>query len=155
MAANPQDMIATVLDATDQSALQQTVARFDREQLIWGSGYLAGLAGSLAPDVRPPAVQADASADTWHIFYATETGNSRSVAESLANDAGAIGLVAELHDLSNTRPKVLKTVKNAVFVLATHGIGEAPEGSETFFEFWMSEKAAKLPNLNSLSVLPK
>ncbi len=129
MAANPQDIIAPVLDAADLSALQRTVARFDREQLIWGSGYLAGLAGPITSVLPPPGVLADASVDTWHIFYATETGNSRSVAESLAKDAGSVGLTAELHDLSNTRPKTLKTVENAIFVLATHGIGEAPEGS--------------------------
>jgi sulfite reductase (NADPH) flavoprotein alpha-component len=152
VAANPQDVIAPALDAADLSALQQTVARFDREQLIWGSGYLAGLAGRVEPVAPPPGVQADAlahtSTNTWHIFYATETGNSRNVAENLAKDAGVIGLATELHDLSNTRPKLLKTVENAVFVLATHGIGEAPEGSEAFFDFWMSEKAPKLPNLN-------
>ena len=148
MAANPQDIIAPALDAADLSALQQTVSRFDREQLIWGSGYLAGLAGPITSVLPPPGVRADASVDTWHIFYATETGNSRSVAEGLAKDADAVGLAAELHDLSNTRPKILKTVKNAIFVLATHGVGEAPDGSEAFFEFWMSEKAPKLPHLN-------
>ncbi len=152
MAANPQDVIVPALDAADLSALQQTVAHFDREQLIWGSGYLAGLAERVAPVVRPLEVTADASADTWHIFYATETGNSRRVAETLASDAGAIGLATELHDLSNTRPKLLKTVENAIFVLATHGVGEAPEGSEAFFEFWMSEKAPELHKL-SFSVL--
>jgi sulfite reductase (NADPH) flavoprotein alpha-component len=148
VAANPQDIIAPVLDAADFSALQQTVSSFDREQLIWGSGYLAGLAGSTAPVAPLLSPHSEASTDTWHIFYATETGNSRSVAEKLATDAGAIGLSAELHDLSNTRPKVLKTVANAVFVLATHGIGEAPEGSEAFFEFWMSDKAPQLSELN-------
>jgi len=151
VAANPQDVIAPVLDATDLSALQQTVARFDREQLIWGSGYLAGLAGSVArgePVAPQLAGQADTSTEAWHIFYATETGNSRSVAENLAKDAAAVGLAAELHDLSNTRPKILKTIGSAVFVLATHGIGEAPEGSEAFFEFWMSDKSPQIPNLN-------
>ncbi len=152
MAANPQDFIAPALDAADLSALQQTVAHFDREQLIWGSGYLAGLAGRVAPVVHPLEATADESADIWHIFYATETGNSRRVAEALATEAGATGLATELHDLSITRPKVLKTVENAVFVLATHGIGEAPEGSEAFFEFWMSDKAPELRQL-SFSVL--
>ena len=152
MAANPQDVITPALGAADLSALQKTVADFDREQLIWGSGYLAGLAGSTAPVAPLLSPHSEASTDTWHIFYATETGNSRSVAENLAADAGASGLTTELHDLSNTRPKVLKTVSNAVFVLATHGIGEAPEGSEAFFEFWMSDKAPQLREL-SFSVL--
>jgi sulfite reductase (NADPH) flavoprotein alpha-component len=148
VAANPQDIIAPVLDAADLSALQQTVSRFDREQLIWGSGYLAGLAGSTAAIEAPLSGRTETTTDTWHVFFATETGNSRSVAENLATAAGAAGIATELHDLSNTRPKVLKTISNAIFVLATHGIGEAPEGSEAFFEFWMSDKAPQLPDLN-------
>ncbi len=49
MASNPQDAIAPTVSAKDLTALQQVVAHFDREQLIWSSGYLAGLAGSTAP----------------------------------------------------------------------------------------------------------
>ena len=152
MASNPQDVIGPTVDVADLAALQETVAHFDREQLIWSSGFLAGLAGSTAPQASAgslqPVAAANSAADTWHIFYATETGNSRKVAEELASNAGIAGLTSELHDLSITRPKVLKNVENAVFVLATHGIGEPPEGSEAFFEFWMSDKAPQIPQLN-------
>ena len=37
-------------------------------------------------------------------------------------------------------------------MLATHGIGEAPEGSEEFFDFWLADKAPLLKQL-SYSVL--
>ncbi len=155
MASNPQDAFAATVSADDLTALQQTVAHFDREQLIWSSGFLAGLAGSTAPDAFVHDVRSTTAAnvalstqsDTWHIFYATETGNSRNVAERLAAEAGKVGLATELQDLRDVRPKVLKKIDNAVFVLATHGIGEAPEGSEPFFEFWMSDKAPRLEQL--------
>jgi sulfite reductase (NADPH) flavoprotein alpha-component len=138
------------------TALQQTVAHFDREQLIWSSGFLAGMAGSTAPRAAVGSLQPIATthvatsnaADTWHIFYATETGHSRQIAAQLAANAAAAGLATEVHDLRTTRPKVLKGATRAVFVLATHGIGEPPEGSEAFFEFWMSDKAPKLPQLH-------
>ena len=160
MASVPQDAIAPTVSAEDLTALQQTVAHFDREQLIWSSGFLAGLAGSTAPqaflgDIRSAAaanVAVSTQADTWHVFYATETGNSRRVAEQLAANAAAVGLQTEVQDLRDVRPKVLKNIENAVFVLATHGIGEPPEGSEPFFEFWMSDKAPRLEHL-SFSVL--
>ncbi|MGI9271509.1 MAG: diflavin oxidoreductase [Woeseiaceae bacterium] len=152
MAANPQNRITPTIGVEELSALQMAVAHFDREQLIWSSGFLAGMAGSTAPqpsvELSQPVAAANSSSDTWHVFYATETGNSRNVAEQLASNAAVAGLSTELHDLSITRPKVLKTVENAVFVLATHGIGEAPEGSEAFFEFWQSEKAPRLEKLN-------
>ena len=49
----------------------------------------------------PLAFQGHAPAreSTWCIFYATETGNSRRVAESLAERSKAAGLRIELHDL--------------------------------------------------------
>lgn len=156
MATIPQDAIAPTVSAQDLTALQQAVAHFDRTQLIWSSGFLAGLAGSTVPDasvtnVRPAAAaNAVSSGQTneWHIFYATETGNSRCVAETLAAEAAKAGLGTTLQDLRDVRPKVLKRVNQAVFVIATHGIGEPPEGSEAFFEFWLSDKAPTLENLD-------
>lgn len=145
MAAVAKEHIAPTVSADDLTALHQVVEHFDRTQLIWSSGYLAGLAGSTAPVAAVP-VPAPAT-ETWHIFFATETGNSRQVAADLAERASLNGVTTELHDLSQTRPKFLKTVENAVFVLATHGIGEAPEGSEAFFEFWLSDKAPQLSGL--------
>ena len=50
MASNPQEAIAPTVSAEDLTALQRAVANFDREQLIWSSGYLAGMAGSTAPN---------------------------------------------------------------------------------------------------------
>jgi sulfite reductase (NADPH) flavoprotein alpha-component len=144
VAANPQTQVSPTVSTEDLAALQQVVERFDRTQLIWSSGYLAGLAGSTAPAV----VAQEPTLDTWHVFYATETGNSRQIAQQLVNDAAAAGLRTELHDLRDTRPKVLKNIEHAVFVLATHGIGEAAEGSEAFFEYWNSAKAPRLPNLH-------
>ena len=93
MASNPQDAIAPTVSAEDLTALQQSVAHFDREQLIWSSGFLAGLAGSTAPAsaanslhaVAVPFADAPPESATWHVFYATETGNSRRVAEELAD----------------------------------------------------------------------
>lgn len=150
MAALPQQQITPTVGADDLQALHRLVDKFDRHQLIWSSGYLAGLAGNTAPSIAVPAVTPEVSAatDTWHVFYATETGNSKSVAEQLTRKANATGLATELHDLSNTRPKILKTIQNAVFVLATHGIGEAPEGSEEFFDYWLADKAPPLKQLN-------
>ena len=146
MAALPQQQITPTVGADDLQALHQLVEKFDRNQLIWSSGYLAGLAGNTAPAIAVP--QSAPATDTWHVFYATETGNSKDVAEQLTRQANAAGLATELHDLSNTRPKLLKTIQQAVFVLATHGIGEAPEGSEEFFDFWLADRAPSLKQLN-------
>ena len=144
MALAVQDTVAPVVSASELSSLQQAVDSFNREQLIWSSGFLAGLAGT-QPALAPVE---NAATDEWQIFYATETGNSRRLAENLASNATAAGLSTSIQDLRDVRPKVLKNTEHAIFVLATHGLGEAPEGSEAFFEFWFSDRA---PQLNDLT----
>ena len=152
MATNPLPTIAPTVSASELSALQQVVARFDRDQLIWSSGFLAGLAGSTAPAAAlaeiSPVTDSSTAGQEWHVFYATETGNSRRIAEALVADANSVGLRTKLQDLREVRPKGLTRIDHAVFVLATHGIGEPPEGSETFFEFWLSNNAPRLESLN-------
>ena len=149
MASVPQEVIAPTVSAEHLTALQNTVVGFDREQLIWSSGFLAGLAGAAAPAIAvPAAVPIELpQADLWTIFYATETGSSRRVAEKLGEDAKLAGLAVEIKDLRDFRPKGLSRIENALFVLATHGIGEPPEGTELFFDFWSSDKAPQLGNL--------
>ena len=150
MASVPQEVIAPTVSAEHLTALQNTVVGFDREQLIWTSGFLAGLAGAAAPAVAvPPAIPLELpQAQVWTIFYATETGNSRRIAEKLREDSKLAGLAVDLRDLRDFRAKGLAKISNALFVLATHGIGEPPEGTEAFFEFWSSDKAPRLEMLN-------
>lgn len=142
MAASPSAIHAPPISGTALQSLQTTVADFDQAQLLWASGYLAGLARAAAP-----AAAAEPAADGWTVFYATETGNSRRVAQALADRAREAGLAVELQDLRDFRPKALAKLTRAVFVLATHGIGEPPDGTEAFFDFWNSKRAPRLENL--------
>ncbi len=150
MATVPQTAVMPPIQADRLHALQSAVAEYDREQLLWSSGYLAGMAAVRVAEHLPVAIQGHVSAKeaTWSIFYATETGNSRRVAESLAERSRSAGLRIELHDLRDYRPKSLTKVENALFVIATHGIGEAPDGCEMFFEYWLSNRAPRLDRLN-------
>jgi sulfite reductase (NADPH) flavoprotein alpha-component len=143
VATPERQLINPVVSNSELSALQQAVRSFDRDQLLWSSGFLAGLAEQRTP-VAPVE---EAHGDGWHIFYATETGNSRRIAEQLASDATAAGLTTSVEDLRTVRPKALRDIENAVFVVATHGVGEAPEGSEPFFDFWLSDRAPRLESL--------
>ena len=138
------------IQADSLDALQSAVAGYDRTQLLWSSGYLAGMAAVRVAEQLSPAMQpvAPAARSTWSIFYATETGSSRCIAELLAERSREAGLVVDLHDLRDYRPKALARVENALFVVATHGIGEAPDGTEIFFEYWLSDKAPRLELLN-------
>ena len=125
-------------------SLTKATADFDREQLIWSSGFLAGLAQNTA---AVPAVAQAATSAVWTIFYATETGNSRRLAEQLKEQAAGAGIAAKLVDLATFKPRQLNRVENALFIIATHGIGEPPEGTEPFFGHWLGPDATKLGNL--------
>jgi sulfite reductase (NADPH) flavoprotein alpha-component len=140
-------------------AVRSVVSGFDRDQLLWSSGYLAGLAQLAAQPFATefPAPRLDHSreltaAARWTVFYATETGNSRRLAQKLIEMSQSSGLQIALQDLRELRPKDLAKEQNAVFVVATHGLGEAPDGTQAFFEFWLSERAPRLEQL-SYSVL--
>jgi len=130
--------------------LDEVVGHLDREQLIWTSGYLAGLAAGRAAAANaaaPAPQQHDAPAARWTIFYATETGNSRRVAQSVEQRLNHIGVATELVDLRDFDPKSLRRVEQATFIVATHGLGDPPEGTEAFFKFWMSDRAPRLEQL--------
>lgn len=146
MVASPSALHAPPITGEALQTLQSVVADFDRDQLIWTSGYLAGLARADGAAALPQ-VATDTATHGWTVFYATETGNSRRVAEALAARAREAGLAIELQDLRDYRPKTLARLHHAVFVLATHGIGEPPDGTEAFFDFWQSKRAPRLENL--------
>jgi sulfite reductase (NADPH) flavoprotein alpha-component len=149
LAAVPNPKVAPPLPSDNLQALRAVVADFDYDQLLWASGYLAGLARATVVGAIPAEQPERAAAtDTWTVFYATETGNSRRIAEALAERAQAAGLAVELQDLRDYRPKALGKVSTALFIVATHGIGEAPDGTEIFFDFWRGERAPRLEQLN-------
>ena len=76
------------------------------------------MAEQLSPAIRSATA---AATSTWSIFFATETGSSRHIAELLAERSRDAGLVVELNDLRDYRHRALSKVQNALFVVATHG----------------------------------
>lgn len=142
-----------VVDDVAIKKLDAAVEHLDREQLIWSSGYLAGLAAARArPNagaIAPVGPAAEPAVETipWLILYATETGNCRRVAQAVDERMRAAGLTTQLVDLRDFDPKALRRARQATFILATHGLGDPPEGTETFFNFWMGDRAPRIEQL--------
>ena len=130
--------------------LNALAGRLDAQQLWWASGYLAGVAAAAAPGIAgsTPAAPEASPTHTWTVFYATETGNCRSIAGELVASAQAMGAEARAIDLAEFRPAQLKKESRALFVVATHGLGDPPDGTEGFFEFLVGERAPRLENLS-------
>lgn len=115
-----------------QKALWEQLKRsLNREQGIWFAGYVQGLAhAGGAGDAAAPAAMRK-----LRVFFATETGNAKTVAMQVAKQAKDLGW--------NASPQPVKKIKKIeelqgeepiIFVTATHGEGDPPEPALAFFE---------------------
>ncbi len=141
MSASAEKFESPIVDQQLLAALDDVGARLDQAQRWWASGYLAGLA---AAPIQP---QPETALANWTILYGTETGNARSLAETLGDRAAANGLVATVRDIRDFKPAALKTEQNLLIVIATHGLGEPPVGSEDFIGYLTGERAPRLDHL--------
>ncbi|SFI47346.1 sulfite reductase flavoprotein subunit alpha [Nitrosomonas sp. Nm34] len=123
-----------------QKALwEQLRHTLSRDQAIWFAGYVQGI-------VQPEGMATTATVTAQkklRVFFATETGNSKMIAQQLAKQAKEHGW--------NASPQSVKKIKQAeelqgdepiIFVTATHGEGEPPETALAFFEMLEQSEAS-------------
>ena len=127
----------------------QAVADFTRDELIWTSGYLAGLAVTRGGVIVPAVAPADAAknARTLLICYGSQTGNAKRVAEALDRQVTAAGITGRLVSLADYPPRQLKQETAVLFVVSTQGDGDPPEDAVSFFEFLQAANAPRLEKL--------
>lgn len=130
-----------MLNPSLQQLLDQLVSQLTNEQKLWVSGYLSGAAG----DTRAGMPQSNVSIG---IFYATETGNTKAVAQQLEKSAKARGIKTKLTALNRMKPADLEKIKTpAVFLSSTHGEGDPPDLAVKFFEACKKAGSLKLNKL--------
>lgn len=129
------------------------------EQVIWVSGYFAGLSsgtGSVAmPGLNGNGGHAPAPVESANgtatrvvtILFASETGNSKDLAAELAAAAREKGIETKVTDVADYKVRSLKDEQDLVVIAATHGEGDPPQTALDFFEFLEGRKAPKLPQL--------
>ena len=132
----------SVLDANQLTSLQQTIIGLSPLQLAWASGYLAAKSEQDGTQLAPVA-----AAKILTILYASQTGNAKGVAKKLAESAKAAGITVNFKNVSEYKPKSLKSETHFLIVTSTNGEGEAPDDAIEFHEFLTSKKAPKLPSL--------
>lgn len=109
---------------------------------------MAALAHQAQGTSASPILARQVSQDRlWTIFFASETGNSRGIAESLHQRSGEFGISTRLQDLRGFRAHRLAKIERAFFVVSTHGLGDPPEGTQAFFDHLMGEEAHRLDKL--------
>lgn len=144
---------------TDQwTQVNQLATSLSHEQAIWISGYFAGLShrarvGAAAAEIAelaPPSQGSAAGAAATRlltVLFASETGNSKTLAKALVDKAAAQGIQARLADMAEYKTRGLKDEQDLLVITSTHGEGDAPQTAVGFFEFLESRKAPKLPQL--------
>ena len=138
-----------MLNTPKMTQLQELVANATREELIWLSGYLAGVvakdanafAASVAAPVAPVAAPSAEASETAAaninkitIAYGTETGNSKKLATDFAARAKKKGIHAKLVGLEQYRLNDLAKEEYFFTVISTQGDGEPPAAAKKFYD---------------------
>jgi sulfite reductase (NADPH) flavoprotein alpha-component len=140
----------SMLTREQLSRLSQAVADLSPSELTWASGYLAGLAASNArsqPTALPTIAEATKPARTLSIFYGSQTGNSKRLAEALHQQAIAAQVPSKLVNLADFSPRQLKQEVAALFVISTQGDGDPPEDAVALFDYLQAPSAPRLEKL--------
>lgn len=139
---------ATALSEAQWQQLNQAVSPLSTEQLIWVSGYMAGLARLPQHAAMSGFEQQSAGDLTLTILYGSQTGNARNVAKEYKQKVETIGIKAKLVNMADFKFKQLKNETHLVVIVSTHGEGDAPDDAVELHEFLASKKVPKLDHLN-------
>lgn len=120
-----------MLDSEQQKLLQTLLDRLSPEQKIWLAGYVQGLTGRL-PEPAGSAVASNKP--EVHIFYATETGNSKGLSLSLMKALKGAGFKAKNNPVNRLKASDIPKDGFSIFLASTHGEGDPPESAVKFFE---------------------
>lgn len=129
--------------------LKQISGDFSRDETIWASGYLAGLAGAPLTTAQPPQQENHVSQTTTRkitLAYGTETGNSKKLATTLAGIIKKKGIQVKLADLSQYKPKDLSKEEFFFVIISTQGEGDPPVLTKKFYDY-IHENEINLSNL--------
>lgn len=119
--------------------------------LYWISAWTAALAAQTARVVLPAAAPAGAAnaeaAERLTVLYGSQTGNSRRVAERLAERATAAGLNVRLLRTGAYPVRELAQERHLALVISSQGDGDPPDDAIGFVEFLAGKRAPRLPQL--------
>jgi sulfite reductase (NADPH) flavoprotein alpha-component len=127
--------MADMLTAGKLDALKELVANSTSEELIWISGYLAGLLANSEKGAEPgTTAPAKSVAGKITIAYGTETGNSKKLAGDFAAKAKKAGINVKLVSLEQYKLNDLSKEQYFISVISTQGDGEPPASAKKFYD---------------------
>jgi sulfite reductase (NADPH) flavoprotein alpha-component len=134
--------------------IQALATSLDDKQLIWLSGFFAGIEhkkrASLSPGLGPALQGAGERLSFTRnltVLYGSETGNCAALSAELVERAKTAGLPARLQNMADYKTRQLKEEQDLLVITSTYGEGDPPQPAASFFEFIESHKAPRLPDL--------
>lgn len=120
-----------MLNKEQQKLIDDLLRSLTPEQKAWLAGYFAGVTGTGGGVAAPePALTANVA-----LFYATETGNCKALAQNFVKLAKERGIKVKSTALNKIKPGDLSSVTDpAIFISSTHGEGDPPEMAKHFIE---------------------
>lgn len=144
MTQNNSNTTLPALNDLQLTQLSQAVAGYNQNQLIWASGYLAGLAASsngVSLISEPEAVSTNVT-----ILYGSQTGNAKHEAIAYGEKLSSNSVKNTVVSMADYKPRKIKDETHLIVFTSTHGEGEAPDDAIELHEFLASKKAPKLAN---------
>ena len=127
--------------------LAQLTEGLDAASLWWLSGYAAGLAARTAGTHPDPIVHpvAGASPDVARltIIYGSQTGNSKRLAERLAQASESGGVAVRLLRAEAYPLRELVDERHLQIIISTQGDGDPPDDARGFVEFLLGKRAPR------------
>ncbi|MEI6948355.1 flavodoxin domain-containing protein [Paraflavisolibacter sp. H34] len=123
-----------MLASLKMKLVEEVVATFTKEELIWLNGYVAGVVSAGGPGGQQPATPAKSAVNKITITYGTETGNAKKLATDFAAKAKKSGINAKLVSLEQYRLSDLSKEEYFFTVISTQGEGEPPAGAKKFYD---------------------
>jgi sulfite reductase (NADPH) flavoprotein alpha-component len=132
-----------MLTPSKLKAVEELVAGYTEQELVWLHGYLAGLLARTNATTTPSA----STPQKITITYGTETGNSKKLASEFAARAKKIGIAAKLVGLDQYRVNDLQKEEYFLTIVSTQGEGDPPAAAQKFYEYIHGE-SFELKGLN-------
>ena len=128
--------------AEEIEALNKVVAKSTPSQRSWLAGFFAGF--EAAQGGAPQPVIASKPRVPLTVLYASESGNSESLAMKAKKAAQKHGLDAKVYDMADADMALLAKAKNVLIYAATWGEGDPPSRAVDFYAALMAESAPRL-----------
>jgi len=136
--------------------LERLLATLTPDQLLWLSGFLAGVyrgtGASVSGEPASPAPTAApdpsaAAAPEVTLLYGSQTGNAAWLAAEHAGRLKRQGIRAARRCMSEYPAGELARAKNLLVLISTHGEGDPPDAASALWQLIFSERAPQLPEL--------